>query len=89
MYIYFSASNIAWLGIDAHTLDMIIRFEGLINLRIWIVGSLILIYCACCIKLYRTCLLDKNMQKRLLDILDTKMIFIGLTILPVASIYSF
>lgn len=85
--IFFNASNIARLRIDGHTLD--IRFTGLINLRLWIIQSLILIYCVCSIKLSRTCLLDKNMRKRLLDFFDTKIIFIGLTIFPIASTYSF
>lgn len=87
--ILFSASSIDRLGIDGHTLDKIIRFAGFINLRIWIVWSLMIIDLVWCIRLSRTCLLDRKIQKRLLDILDMKIIFIGLTIFPIASTYSF
>lgn len=41
------------------------------------------------IKFSRLCLLDRNMQNRLLEILDTNVMFLGETIFPIANTYSF
>jgi len=78
-----------WLLIDGQTLDITILLAGLFNLRIC--NSWLFIVMKGCesIKLSKICLLDKNMQNRLLEILDTNVIFLGETILPTANTYSF
>jgi hypothetical protein len=86
--IFFKASIIAWLGMDGHTLDIINLFNELISLRVGIIWSLILICLVICIELFKICLLDKKMQKRLLYICETNLKFLGRTIFPITRKYS-
>jgi len=74
-----------WLLIDGQTLDITILLAGLFNLRIGNSWLLIVMKGCVSIKLSKICLLDKNMQNWLLEILDTNMIFLGKTILPTAN----
>jgi hypothetical protein len=88
MSIFLRVSIIVWLGMDGHTLEIINLFAGFISLRIGIKWSLMFICFVVSIKLSKICLLDKNMQKRLLDIREMNLMFFGCTILPIARIYS-
>lgn len=88
IFIYFNASTIARFDMDGQTLDITMRLAWLTNLRICIKWSFILIYCVCSIRLSKTCLLDKNIQKRWFEMRDTNIMLVGFTILPMAIIYS-
>lgn len=77
------------IGNRRASFDMMNRLVGFNNLRICIVCSLILIVCVVWIRLSNICLLDNNMQNRLLDILEIKVMFLGETIFPIAKTYSF
>lgn len=78
-------SRILWLLIDGQTLDISILLARLFSLQIC--NSWLLIVMKGCefIKLSKICLLDKNTQNRLYEILDTNVIFLGETILPTAN----
>lgn len=86
--IFLKASNIVRFGMDRRTLEMMYLLAGLMSLRIGIIWSLIFIDCVVWIRLSNICLLDRNMQKRLFDILETNVMFLGWTIFPISNIYS-
>jgi len=77
------------LEIDGHTLDITILFAGFISLRIGIMCSLIEIDWCVFIRLSSVILFDRNIQKRLFEILEPKSMFLGDTILLMAIMYSF
>jgi len=78
-----------WLLIEGQTLNITVLSAGFLSLRIC--SSWLLIFMNGCvsIKLSTIFLLDRNMQNRLLEILDTKVIFLGETIFPTANTYYF
>lgn len=69
-----------WLLINGQTLYITILLAGLFSLRIC--NSWLFIVMKGCeyIKLSKICLLGKNMQNRLFEILDTNVIFLRETI---------
>lgn len=84
--IFLSVSSITWLGMQGHTLDITILLAGLMSLRVWITCSLIVIVCVTSRRESSICLVERKIQKRLFDIRDTKTIFLGEIILPMATI---
>lgn len=77
MLIILSCSRMIWLLIDGQTLDNTILLAGLFNLLIGNSWLFIVMKGCVSIKLSKICLLDKNMQNRLFEILDTNVIFLG------------
>jgi len=80
----FNASSMTWFGMEGQTSDITILFAGLISLRIWIASLLTVIVEVFSIRESSICLLDRNSQKRLLEILDTYVILLGPIIWPIA-----
>ena len=85
---FFNALRIIMLGMDGHTFDIVIFLAGLINLRIGIVCSFIDIVLDFSRSVSSTSLLEKKIQKRLLDILEVNIMSRGRISFPIASIYS-
>ena len=78
--------SISCIDIEGQTLEIIILFAGLINLRICISWpSIIIIYFFPLTLLIHFCWIKKYK----IDILDTNVMFFGDTIWPTAIIYSF
>lgn len=64
---------------------MTILLAGFMSLRIWITCSLIEIVCVVSRSESSICLDERKIQKRLFDMRDTKTIFLGEIILPMAT----
>lgn len=87
MLIACSAARIFSFGMDGQTFEITILLVVFISLRICITFSLIVMDLVFSTRESTVCLLFRNMQKRLLEILDTKSIFFGDTICPTALCY--
>lgn len=88
MSIFFSSLRIVWFGIEGQTLDRVIFFAELINLRIGIVCSFIEIVSDFPRSVSRISLLERKMQKRLFEILDTYIMSFGDISFAISRMYS-
>lgn len=86
MLTFLSASRMTWFGMEGQTLDMTILFDGLMRRRISINCSLTVIVLVDAKSESSICLLDRKMQNRLFDMREANTMFLGETILPMATI---